>query len=207
MSEVSKITRRDGGKDFQRATGELHPFQLVPFRGMVLEVEDVHFHFDSAVLMPDFADCDQVVDEADRNRITGLAAIRAAYRHANQNPNQKLIVTGHTDRSGAADYNLKLSQMRADNVLAVLAGDRAEWVKICDKKHKVEDYQQILKWVHVIWDWDCDPGKVNNIPDNKTKQATKVFQQTYNRGDPEMEEGFSASIKEDGIVGEETWGA
>jgi hypothetical protein len=97
--------------------------------------------------------------------------------------------------------------MRADNVLAVLAGDRAEWVKICDKKHKVEDYQQILKWVHVIWDWDCDPGKVNNIPDNKTKQATKVFQQTYNRGDPEMEEGFSASIKEDGIVGEETWGA
>ena len=120
MSELTKITRRDGGKDFQRATGDIHPFQLVGFHGMVLEVEDVHFHFDSAVLMPDFADCDQVVDEADRNRVTGLAAIRAAYRHAKANPGQKMIVTGHTDRSGSADYNLKLSEQRGDSVRADL---------------------------------------------------------------------------------------
>jgi peptidoglycan hydrolase-like protein with peptidoglycan-binding domain len=157
--------------------------------------------------MPDFADCGEVVDEADRNRITGLAAIRAAYRHAKAHPDQKLIVTGHTDRSGSADYNLKLSQLRSDNVLAVLTGQRDEWIKICKGKHKVEDYQQILKWVHAIWDWNCDPGKVDNVLGSQTREATKRFQEHYNRGDPEMEDGFSAQIPENGIVGDETWGA
>lgn len=37
----------------------------------------------------------------------------------------KIIVEGHTDTSGAYDYNLKLSQARADNVLAFCLSDEA----------------------------------------------------------------------------------
>jgi len=43
------ITRRDHNQTFQKPTTQNHQFRLQPFRGYVLEVEDVHFHHDSAV--------------------------------------------------------------------------------------------------------------------------------------------------------------
>ena len=203
----TRVTPRDAQKIFGRSAGESHVFLLKRFRGFVLDIEDVHFHFDAAVLLPDFGDCGVVVDASDRNRITGLAVIRSIYRHLAAHPDQKMLIAGHTDREGRDDYNLKLSQLRADNVLHVLQGNRAAWVKVADQKHKVEDYKQILKWVDTIWDWGCDPGEVNNTRDAATKAAVKTFQQQYNRGAPHMPDGFQAVIAEDGDVGPQTWGA
>ena len=36
--------------------------------------------------------------------------------------NSRVVIAGHADRSGPADYNVGLSQRRADNVRAYLAG-------------------------------------------------------------------------------------
>lgn len=192
---------------FERPTGARHTFTVRHFRGHVLDVEDVHFHFDSAVLLPDFGDCGADVDPSDRNRITGLAVVRATYLHAQAHPGQKVLVTGHTDREGRDAYNLELSRLRAENVLHILQGNRQSWIDVCGRKHRVEDYQQILRWVDVIWGWGCSPGNVDNVPGPRTTEAIKVFQARYNRGARRMPRGFRADIVVDGIVGEETWGA
>jgi hypothetical protein len=202
------IRPRDFGTKFDLATGKHHRVLVRRFRAGVLDFEDVHFHFDSAVLLPDFGDCGVgSADASDANRVTGLAAVRSVYLQAEENPAQKLLIAGHTDRSGSSSYNLQLSTLRADNVLRVLQGDRAGWVKICDGRHQVEDYQQILKWVDAIWGWGCDPGTVDNVLGPKTREAVREFQKQYNAGAAELPPGFSAHIDVDGAVGPQTWGA
>ena len=207
QEDGSVITPRDAAKSFARAAGSAHQFVYKRFHGLVLDVEDVHFHFDSAVMLPDFGDCGQNVDSADENRITGLAVLRAVYRHTAEHPDRKILIAGHTDREGPEKYNLELSRLRAENVLHLLLGNRGDWVKSCNKKNKVEDYQQILKWVYVTWGWTCDPGKVDNDLGDETKKAIRAFQRLYNAGTPHLPEGFHANISVDGEVGEQTWGA
>jgi hypothetical protein len=191
---ITSITRRQHGESFQRPTTEPNEFRLTPFRGYVLEVEDVHFHHDSSVLLPDYA------DTPDPARITALAVIGSAYEHAGENPSQQLLIAGHTDTSGQAGYNVGLSQKRANSVLYVLLGDRDSWVSLCKEKHKVEDYQQIVKWASWTYGWNCDPGAIDNVHGGQTTAAVKSFQKNYN-------ETFEQSIGEDGQVGTETWGA
>lgn len=193
MSDTT-ITRRQHAEIFTRVTTEIHEFDLKPFKGYILEVEDVHFHHDSAVLLPDYG------DSPDPTRLTALAILAAAYDQAKHNPSQLLLDAGHTDTSGDADYNLGLSVQRADSVLHALVGNRAKWVGVSHAKHKVEDYQQIVKWASWTYGWDCDPGDIDNDEGPKTRAAVKSFQQNYNVA-------FSASIAEDGVVGDETWGA
>lgn len=194
------ITVRDRDKKFARATNESHRFRLLLNHAHILEVEDVHFHFDSAVMLPDHGPCHPDVDPADENHVSGLAAIRACYTHARNMPSNVILLAGHTDRSGSPDYNLNLSQLRADNVLHVLLGNRADWVAIARKKHKVEDYQQILIWIRAFFGWDTDPGPKNNVNNAKTQAAVRRFQKQYNAT-------FHRSISVDGVVGEQTWGA
>jgi outer membrane protein OmpA-like peptidoglycan-associated protein len=199
-TEATEITPRDKDKVFDRPVDNRHRFVLKRFRGYVLDVEDVHFHLDSAVFLPDYGDVGLPVDPSDQNHVSGLAALRSVYLHAEAHPEQKLIVIGHTDRSGPESYNVDLSQKRADNVLHVLLGQRAEWVALSKGKHKVQDYQQILKWANVFFGWECDPGKVDGIQGPKTKAATQMFQKRYN-------EDFDPDISVDGVVGPQTWGA
>jgi hypothetical protein len=199
MGEIT-ITRRDADKKWNRPTDQQHRFVLRNFRGYILEVEDVHFHHDSAVLLPDFGPGELSADTPEPDRITGLAILAACYRHANQHASQKILIVGHTDTTGAADYNLTLSQMRADNILYALLGNREQWVNIVQQKHKVEDYQQILTWITYVWGWRCHPGPKDNQLGSRTRAGIEAFQHTYNQE-------FRASIATDGIVGPQTWGA
>jgi hypothetical protein len=193
VSQTS-ITRRQHTDTFSRETTEIHEFDLKPFRGYILEVEDVHFHHDSAVLMPDYGDA------PDPTRITAIAILSAAYDQAKAHPEQLLLDAGHTDTSGADDYNLKLSVQRADSVMAALMGDRAGWVSVATAKHKVEDYQQIVKWAAWTYGWDCDPGPVDNVDGSQTQAGIKGFKKNYNST-------FSASLPVNGTVDAATWGA
>jgi peptidoglycan hydrolase-like protein with peptidoglycan-binding domain len=197
MADLS-ITVRGSDQLVDVPTGKLNIIRVTRFNAELIEMEDVHFHLDSAVLLPDFAlTSDPNAPEADR--ITGLAVLRTCLLHA-QETSDLLLIAGHTDTTGQPDSNLTLSMQRAENVFCALTGDRDGWVSNCGQKHKVEDYQQILKWVARIWEWDCDPGEVDNSFGPKTKTATQEFQRSYNLD-------FSCSIAEDGDVGDETWGA
>jgi outer membrane protein OmpA-like peptidoglycan-associated protein len=165
----------------------------------IVEMEDVNFHFDSPVLLPD-PKCDGRPDTPGQDRITGLAVLRACYLFARDHTGQKVVIAGHTDTTGDAAYNLTLSKMRADGVLHVLTGKRKEWAKLCNSKYRVEDYQHILKWIATTFGWSCDPTDVDNRDGPMTRRAVLGFQKRYN-----VE--FDANIAEDGAIGEETWGA
>jgi len=193
-----RIIRRNPEESFSIQSGALHEFQLSPLTGQVLEMEDVHFNHDSAVLLPDFGDCDPNAPEPER--VTGIAVLAAALSHARDNPEKKLLAAGHTDTSGDDAYNVRLSQQRSDGVVAALRGDEDAWVAVAQAKHEVEDYQQILKWVAWLWGWPCDPGPIDGDHGSGTNDAVKAFQRLA--GD-ELERELSV----DGEVGRQTWGA
>ncbi|HKP97057.1 MAG TPA: OmpA family protein [Fibrobacteria bacterium] len=161
---------------------------------------DFHFHHDSAVFLPDFKPDEQKDQQSGEVKFRGLAALRACYLRAGTHPEEAILITGHTDTSGAPAYNVKLSEKRAEAVLHVLNGNRQAWVAIADGKHKVEDYKLILKWTAKVRGWASDPGEVNGSHDAATTAALREFQRSYNRD-------FAKSIAVDGAIGPETWGA
>jgi outer membrane protein OmpA-like peptidoglycan-associated protein len=68
-------------------------------RGVVITIEDVLFEVNRAELRPGA--------QSDLVRLADFL---------NQNPNSTVLVEGHTDNSGNAEYNLELSQLRALSV-------------------------------------------------------------------------------------------
>ena len=176
-------------------------------KSVILEFEDVLFHFNSAVLLPTApagsSSSQGGGSQPDQNELMGLNVIKTIYTFMHQNPGKKLIIAGHTDSSGPDRYNFDLSELRAKSALSVLMGDRDGehgWVKTVGAKNKVEDYQQIFKYYHGKYGWNCDPGKIDNVSGEKTRKAVENFQRTYN-------EEFGKSIQVNGIVTDETWGA
>lgn len=193
-----EISRGQRTRVFSIGTGQSHTFQLAPLRAQLIEMEDAHFHLDSAVLLPDWAGDPQLV--GDGGRTTGLAVLAACLVQARDNPEQKLLAAGHTDTSGGEGHNVALSEARAENVAAALKGDKAAWVDIAKRQHRVEDYQRVLKWIAWLWGWPCDPGPIDGDHGNGTTAAVKAFQHLAG-------EELQRDIAVDGDVGEQTWGA
>jgi outer membrane protein OmpA-like peptidoglycan-associated protein len=59
---------------------------------------------------------------------TAISAVRKVKRLYDDNPGSKLLVVGHTDTSGQAGYNDKLSLERADSVAQYLTDDVDGWL-------------------------------------------------------------------------------
>jgi Outer membrane protein and related peptidoglycan-associated (lipo)proteins len=72
-------------------------------RGLVITLGDVLFAFNKSDLKPGAA----------RN-------LEPLVKALNDNPNQQVIVEGHTDNVGSKEYNLKLSEQRAESVKGYL---------------------------------------------------------------------------------------
>ncbi len=72
-------------------------------RGIVLTLGDVFFETGRAILMPG-----------------GLQAIEKLVNFLQNSPDRGVLIEGHTDSVGTAEYNLRLSQMRADAVRSAL---------------------------------------------------------------------------------------
>ncbi|MDH5230724.1 MAG: hypothetical protein OEY38_11725 [Gammaproteobacteria bacterium] len=182
------------------STGVCNELEIKTITGDLLEVEDAHFHHDSAVMLPDYDDSSDQSGASQSDKITGLAVLKTVFLFASENPEKQAFITGHTDTSGEKLYNVELSNLRANNVYYLLTDRRDDWVDIALLKSKVEDYQQIFKWLFNVHGWPCDPGKKDNVLGPKTKAATKEFQITYNNR-------FEGTIAENGIVNADTWGA
>jgi outer membrane protein OmpA-like peptidoglycan-associated protein len=74
-------------------------------RGLIVSMSDVLFDFGRAGLTP-----------VARERLSRLSGALLAYPG-----NYRISTEGHTDSVGSADFNLRLSQERAENVLTFLA--------------------------------------------------------------------------------------
>ncbi len=95
-------------------------------------------------------------------------------------PDKRVLICGHADRSGETAYNFELSALRAEGVYHLLTGNRPAWAKLAASKHRVEDYQQIMKYYAVTNRWRCDPGAIDNTWGRKTEAATKEFIAAWN---------------------------
>ena len=89
----------------------------------ILEMEDVLFHLNSAIMMPEnpqgksskqgaMASNDESLD------VTGLKALALVFKQFEFDPDVRMIISGHTDTSGTAEFNFKLSDERAKNILS-----------------------------------------------------------------------------------------
>jgi len=195
----TKIDLRENQQPWEKPTEDTHRFQLQRYVGYILEAEDLQFHHDSAVFLPEYQSLEEP-GPMDQDHINGVAVLRTGLLHAEENNSRKLLIVGHTDRSGRKPYNLKLSRLRAKSVLAALTGDRNTWVEVAMTKSLVKDYKVILQWINRTWGWQCDPVYINDQLNSKTERAVESFQSAYNKF-------FEKSIEVDGIVGQQTWGA
>ncbi len=155
----------------------------------VLEMEDVLFHLDSSVMMPERPSGKSSTDGASgpqtgikelQDRITGVKALALVFKQVEFDPDKRILVAGHTDTSGQAKYNFELSDLRAKNILYLLTGEREDWATVSHNRHRIEDYQQILMYVFKSRKWPCNPVKVDNNWGDDTEKATNNFIQYYN---------------------------
>jgi len=212
MGDIEIKLRDAVKKTFALATGQRHRIRLIRPKVFVLDVEDSHFNFDRKVLLPDLSSTDGSTPVLDTRRVTGLGVMFAALVHAKKNPSQGLFVTGHTDASGAVDYNQKLSDERAANVSLLLRGKRDDWRKLSAKDDAVDDVQTVLTWQSERAGWDCDPEGIDNKAGESTHKAIRGFQERYNAEVAKAQEAgldspFKHKITADGNAGPETWGA
>jgi hypothetical protein len=159
----------------------------------MLMMEDLNFHFDSAVMLPGPVEPADVVKN-------GIVIIAALFKFLKSNPDKILFLAGHTDTKGDPTYNKELSWKRSNNILTFIKGDAKNWESISKSKYQIEDVQYILKWLYCTWGWNTDPGKIDNIFGDKSIQALKNFRNIYNSI-------FNASLKESSMVTDEYWNA
>ena len=216
MSDLVEIGLRTANTKIQNlVSGQAHQFSVQSqLHVTVIEMEDINFHFDSAVLLPDYGTDEEQPGTEEQNRVTGLAVLYACYKQAEEKEFlQKILIAGHTDKKGGEFYNLTLSQKRAENVFFMFMGKRSEWLNSSNEKNQVEDVQQILKWISSNFQYDCDPGPKTNSMNSETTDAILRFQIRYNREFVELrnhQSNFSRTftkIDEDGKMGRQTWGA
>ena len=104
-------------------------------------MEDVLFHLDSAVMMPENpagkSSTQGTNDDAPGSRgqeaqqkqsaVSGIKALALVLKEFDLDNDKRLVIAGHTDTSGKPEYNFELAEARALNVLYLLTIDRENW--------------------------------------------------------------------------------
>jgi hypothetical protein len=104
-----------------------------------------------------------------------LAALPQLAVHARERPDARLMLFGHADEAGGEDYNKRLSDRRAQAVLALLTHDLALFDRVAeDDAWKLIHYQAMLA-VRGI-----SPMQVDGLPGPITSDGVSAFQQAYN---------------------------
>nr|MBN2276483.1 hypothetical protein [candidate division Zixibacteria bacterium] len=183
---VQKIVEfRDIMAKLPTSTHRIWEFNLKKINVHLLEMEDVLFHHNSAVIMPSSPEespKDQKGSDK-QEKVTGLKSLALIFKLIDYEPDKRLLIAGHTDTSGKTDYNFGLSALRARNILYLFTGgeySRGQWAEIGVERHKIEDYQQIMKHYAGLKRWPCDPLKVNDSWNKNTETAVDNFIKSYN---------------------------
>ncbi len=167
-------------------SGSLSELHLKRVCVYILEMEDVLFHLNSAVMMPS-APAGKSSSQGggaapSQVKISGIEALAVVFKQFEFDDRKRLLITAHTDTSGDAKFNFELSDLRARDVLYLIEGKREDWASVSESRHKVEDYQQIMTFLATSprWRWACDPLGIDNSWGPRTMDATRVFVNSYN---------------------------
>lgn len=129
-----------------------------------------------------------------------LAALARAADYLESHPGSRMVIVGHASASGSDSHNQKLSQDRADGILALMQGDGDTWVDIAKRSGSIEDVKAYLTYLKERRGWACDPGPINLDVDKATEAGVEAFQREFNIR-------FEGDLDEDGICGVQTLGA
>lgn len=102
---VSNNIDLTGQNEFSELTVDIVMQSVQSLQNTSIVLNNIYFDFDKSDLQQgSFVELDRVV------------------KFLNDNPNVKIEISAHTDSKGSDDYNLSLSQKRAESVVAFLAG-------------------------------------------------------------------------------------
>jgi outer membrane protein OmpA-like peptidoglycan-associated protein len=128
----------------------------------------VHFRFDKAFIEP----CMRKV-------------LNDVARHAAENPEEKMLIVGHTDEMGTDNYNLSLGDRRARSVFAYLnfgndpAGSLAEWNEMRRPQTgaavTIRDNWSVRQYQYMLEDLGFLPGNVDGDHGDQTDMAVQNF--------------------------------
>ena len=191
------------------ATGEHHVVVIERILAYFVELDQVCFGFNSAVLLPaivrDAKDVDAPASAlapgstTSRPVVPPLIAVKAMFDFAEAHSDLKVLVVGHTDTVGSESANNKLSADRATNAHMFLSGDRSGWAAAC-KRSTLRDQQVIFDWAARVFGFACHPGPIDNKEGPRTTAARERFRQRYN-------DEFGGNLKRKASWGETDWKA
>ncbi|MEJ2557408.1 MAG: OmpA family protein, partial [Anaerolineae bacterium] len=129
----------------------------------------VHFWFDKAFIEP----CLRSV-------------LRQVAEHAQDHPDEKLIIVGHTDLTGGDDYNQSLSERRARSVFAYLTFGRdpaaalSEWDQLrrrrpAGESPSIKDTWAVREYQYMLQDLGFYAGNIDENHGPQTDQAVENF--------------------------------
>jgi outer membrane protein OmpA-like peptidoglycan-associated protein len=128
----------------------------------------VNFRFDKAFIEP----CMRKV-------------LNAVAEHARTHGQEKMVIVGHTDKSGSDDYNYSLGDRRARSVFAYLnfgndqAGSLAEWNEIrrtsTGTLPSLRDNWGVMQYQYMLEDLGFLPGNVDGVHGAQTDAAVQAF--------------------------------
>ncbi len=128
----------------------------------------------------------------------GIHGMRALKRLFDERKDPGLLITGHTDRAGADEFNLTLSSERAENMSAYLRDAVEEWFRfygksVADEKRWGEHEDRLMLGQVVPADKLPDAGS----PPPASTGNVKVFQQLSN-------EKRGTKLAVDGVLGDQS---
>lgn len=167
-------------------TGASYRVVLAYPRVYALVVPDENFRHDRCVWLPEHEDPtpgedNEPHDSARPELSPGLELAVATWKQAMDYPERQLLVAGHTDASGDSAYNRDLSEHRAEQVRLYLTGAHDEWGAHASEHGEVDDLQAVLHWISASFEFDCDPGKIDNLWGPNTEAGLAAFRAWYAR--------------------------
>lgn len=138
--------------------------------GVIAKAFVVHFWFDKAFIEP----C-----------LRGV--LRQVAEHAANHPDEKMVIIGHTDLVGSADYNQSLSERRSRSVYAWLTAGRdrtasiAEWELLRQSRPagqlpSVRDTWATREYQYILNDLEYYKGNIDEDHGPQTSEAVRAFQ-------------------------------
>jgi outer membrane protein OmpA-like peptidoglycan-associated protein len=204
-----------------RAACERHKFIVPRTTAHVLTLDDCAFHAASPVLLPTPLNPKRV----EGGVVTGLSVIAQALNYAGAHSDQKLSVLAHCAPLGSHASEMGLSNLRAQNVLAYLQGDRDAWAESC-AAHLADDVATVRDWAKRVCavSWPAHGGDVDDwkaafdLYDQQLARSMKVDDLSAARaklrfGDPESlgcgafwprNGGFRPAPEENAVVAVDT---